>query len=144
MNSHFRLLVPRANISNQPPASTYTHSPIPSPDRHDQSITDNRDLLTSKQIVIYLCKGAYSVVSAALQPHELQPSRLFCPWDSSGKNPGVGCHSLLQGIFLACGSNSGLLRLLHWPAPPMKPIGLCTWVFEEIEVATPPCEAGGF
>ena len=27
-------------------------------------------------------------------------SRLLCPWDSPGKNTGVGCHALLQGIFL--------------------------------------------
>ena len=26
-------------------------------------------------------------------------ARLFCPWDSPGKNTGVGCHALLQGIF---------------------------------------------
>ena len=36
--------------------------------------------------------------------------RLLCPWDFPGKNTGVGCHSLLQGIFLAQGSN---LCLLH-------------------------------
>ena len=29
----------------------------------------------------------------------LQPSRLLCPWDSLGKNTGVGCHFLLQEIF---------------------------------------------
>ena len=34
-----------------------------------------------------------------LQPHELQPARLPCPWNFPGKNAGVGCHSLLQGIF---------------------------------------------
>ena len=27
------------------------------------------------------------------------PRRLLCPWDSPGKNTGVGCHFLLQGIF---------------------------------------------
>ena len=27
------------------------------------------------------------------------PARLFCPWNSPGKNTGVGCLSLLQGIF---------------------------------------------
>ena len=32
-------------------------------------------------------------------PHGLQPTRLLCPWDSPGKNTGVGCHVLLQGIF---------------------------------------------
>ena len=31
-------------------------------------------------------------------------------WDSPGKNPGVGCHALLQGIFPAQGSNPGLLH----------------------------------
>ena len=34
--------------------------------------------------------------------------RLLCPWDSPGKNTGVGCHFLLQGIFLTQGSNLGL------------------------------------
>ena len=36
-------------------------------------------------------------------------ARLLCPWNSSGKNTGVGCHSLLQGIFLTQGSNPGFL-----------------------------------
>ena len=40
-----------------------------------------------------------SVVSDSLPPHGLGPTRLLCPWDSPGKNPGVGCHLLLQGIF---------------------------------------------
>ena len=31
-----------------------------------------------------------------LQPHGLQPTRLLHPWDSPGKNTGVGCHFLLQ------------------------------------------------
>ena len=31
-----------------------------------------------------------------LQPHRWQPTRLPCPWDSPGKNIGVGCHFLLQ------------------------------------------------
>ena len=31
-----------------------------------------------------------------LRPHGLQPTRLFRPWDSPGKNTGVGCHFLLQ------------------------------------------------
>ena len=35
--------------------------------------------------------------SDSLQPHRLQPTKLLCPWDSPGKNTGVGCHFLLQG-----------------------------------------------
>ena len=34
--------------------------------------------------------------------------QLLCPWDSSGKNTAVGCHFLLQGIFLTQESNSVL------------------------------------
>ena len=44
----------------------------------------------------------------------------------SGKNsPGVGCHALLQGIFLTQGLNLRLLHLLHWQAgslPPVPPV----------------------
>ena len=56
-----------------------------------------------------------------------RPASLLCPWDSLGKNTGVGCHALLQGIFLTQGSNLPLLRLLHWQGgslplePPGKP-----------------------
>ena len=39
-----------------------------------------------------------------------QPTRLPCPWDSPGKNTGVGCRLLLQGIFPTQGSNPGLPR----------------------------------
>ena len=46
-----------------------------------------------------------------LWPHGLGPTRLLCPWNFPGKNPGVGCHSLLQGIFPTQGSNSDLLGL---------------------------------
>ena len=40
-------------------------------------------------------------------------TRLLCPWDSPGKNTGVGCHFLLQGILPTQGSNP---HLLHWQA----------------------------
>ena len=49
-----------------------------------------------------------------LQSCGLYPTRLLCPWDSPGKNTKVGCHVLLQGIFLTQGSNLCLLHLLHW------------------------------
>ena len=35
----------------------------------------------------------------SVQVHGLQPARLLCPWDSPGKNNGVGSHALLQRIF---------------------------------------------
>ena len=55
-----------------------------------------------------------SVMSDSSQLHGLQPSRLLCPWDSPGKNTGVGCHFLLQGIFSTQGSKSGLLHCRYF------------------------------
>ena len=40
----------------------------------------------------------------------LQPSRLLCPCDFPGESGGVGCHFLLQGVFLTQGSNPCLLH----------------------------------
>ena len=57
-----------------------------------------------------------SVMSDSLEPCGLWPARLLCPWDSLGKNTGVGCHSLLQEIFPLQGLNLGVLRcrwILH-------------------------------
>ena len=38
---------------------------------------------------------------------------LDSPWEFSGKTTGMGCHFLLQWIFLTQGLNPGLLLLLH-------------------------------
>ena len=35
-------------------------------------------------------------MSDSVRPHRRPPTRHFCPWDSPGKNTGVGCHFLLQ------------------------------------------------
>ena len=59
-------------------------------------------------------RSVTSVVSESLQPCGPQPARLLCPWDSQGRNTGVGCHALLQGIFPTQGLNPCLLCLLHW------------------------------
>ena len=49
-----------------------------------------------------------------LRLYRLWPQRFLCPWDSWGKNNGVGCHALLRVIFPSQGWNPLLLRLLHW------------------------------
>ena len=38
-----------------------------------------------------------------------QQGPTLCPWNSPGRNTGVDCHALLQGIFLTQGSNLYLL-----------------------------------
>ena len=59
------------------------------------------------------CVLLASVVSNTFRPHGLEPTRLLCSWDFPGKNVGVGCHALLQGVFPAQGSNLCLLSPLH-------------------------------
>ena len=49
------------------------------------------------------------VMSDSLEPHELYPARLLSSWDFPGKNTGMGCHFLLQGIFLTQGLNPCIL-----------------------------------
>ena len=53
-------------------------------------------------------KWSRSVMADSQWPHGLQPTKLLRPWDSPGKNTGVGCHALLQGIFSTQGSNPSL------------------------------------
>ena len=57
------------------------------------------------------------VLADSLQPHGLQPTRLLCPWGFPGKDTGVVCCFLLQGIFPTQGLNLGLLnckQILYW------------------------------
>ena len=50
----------------------------------------------------------------------IQPTRFLCPWNSPGKNTGVGCHSLLQGILTTQESNLSLphCRQIFLPTEP--------------------------
>ena len=63
--------------------------------------------------------------------HRLYPTRLLCPWNSPGKNTGVGCRSLLQGIVPTQGSNLGLShcrQILHHLSHQGSPRNLIKWV----------------
>ena len=67
-----------------------------------------------------------SVMSNSIWPYALQPSRLFCPGDYPGNNTVVGCHALLQEIFLTQGLNP---HLLHWQVDslPLSHLGSPRW-----------------
>ena len=49
----------------------------------------------AEELTSYCCCVA-SVVSDSVRPQRRQPTRLPGPWDSPGKNTGVGCHFLLR------------------------------------------------
>ena len=57
---------------------------------------------TSRRILIKLidiaAAAVASVLSDSVRPHGWQPTTLPHPWDSTGKNIGLGCHFLLQGM----------------------------------------------
>ena len=82
-------------------------------------------------------KNHYSFFASFEGAKQLQSCRTLCnpmeynPLDSSvhgdspGKNTGVDCHALLQGIFPTQGLNPCLLHLLHWQVGslPLAPLG---------------------
>ena len=75
------------------------------------------NLCSHKNLHMNVCTCACSVASVVLgsvQDYRLQPARLLCAWDSPGKNTGVGCHALHQGIFPTQGSNPRCLHLLYY------------------------------
>ena len=56
-------------------------------------------------------------MSDSVRPHRQQPTRLPRPWDSPGKNTGVGCHFLLQCVKVK--SESEVAQLCLIPSDPM-------------------------
>ena len=52
-------------------------------------------LLNALLLLLLLLLSRFSH-SNSVRPKRQQPTRLHCPWDSPGKNTGVGCHFLLQ------------------------------------------------
>ena len=70
-----------------------------------------RDLGTRGPQLWWSCSESCLAVS-----HSLRPRGLYSPWNSPGQSTGVGCHSLLQGIFLTQRLNWSLLHcrwILH-------------------------------
>ena len=73
-----------------------------------------------------------------LQPHRLKPARIFCPWDFPDKNTGVGCHFLLQGLFLIQGLNP---HLLHWQVGSLPLSHQGNPPHQQVEPNSPPLES---
>ena len=82
-------------------------------------------------IVLYILRMHAQSPQSCLtlcDPTDRRSPGVLCPWDFLGKNTGVGCHFLLQGIFLSQGSNLGLLHcrysllMSHWESPYIKDV----------------------
>ena len=70
-------------------------------------------------------------MSNSVQPHRQQPTRLPHPWDSPGKNTGVGCHFLLQ--CMKAKSESEVAQLCPTQSDPMDcslPVSFVHGIFQ--------------
>ena len=66
-------------------------------------------------------------MSVSVRPHRWQPTRLCRPWDSPGKNTGVGCHVLLQCMKVKSESEvaqSCLILATSWTAAYQAPLSM--------------------
>ena len=84
-----------------------------------------------------------SAASDSLQPCKLEPTRLLRPWDSPGKNSGVGCHFLLQGNLPNWEIKPGS-PALQADALPSKPPGKPCWAVELGDIWTRSWLAEGY
>ena len=82
-------------LFKSPPDTT---SPSASYNQHqsDNSCCFQKRHFTWSSQYCCCCCQVTSVVSDSVWPHRWQPTRLPHPWDSPGKNTGLGCHFLLQ------------------------------------------------
>ena len=78
---------------------------------------NNLSALQPQNPVCCCCCYVASVVSDSVRPQRWQPTRLPCPWDSPGKNTGVGCHFLLQHMKVK--SESEVAQSCLTPRDPM-------------------------
>ena len=112
-------------LSLLPPPPSYRSTSLQSAELSSLCYRAGSHQLSILHVVVYIYERvSHSGVSDSSRPHGLEPARLLCPWDSPGKNTGVGCHSLLQGIFLTQGSNLGLLycrQILYCLSHPGSP-----------------------
>ena len=110
-------------------------SPQRSPEDLNQSLAQSRHLFLCGCAI---CLVAQSCLTLCIPMHCIPPGSSVHR-DSPGQNTGVGSHSLLQGIFLTQGSNSGLphCRQISSPSvPPGKPkntevgsLSFLQWIF---------------
>ena len=117
------------------------------PCRGEEVVCLTNSALTSPALGLYRLLGSrlklewgnhVTIAPVRMLSCGLEPARLFSLWDSPGKNMGVGCHVLLEGIFLTYASNLGLLCLLHWQTDSLP---LATWLIPKLLLIN--CFLGG-
>ena len=135
---------------------SWLHVPDWAPRLHRAAFCSDSPRLTGScfRISAHLEKRCNKASTSVIAVHEKalkseSASRLvmsysfLCPWDFPGKNMGMGCHFLLQGIFPTQGLDSSLL---HWQVMPLplsqqgSPTGKSTFIIESSFVYVCLCE----
>ena len=83
--------------------------------RNEKQILELKNTITEIRNRCCCCCSVASVMSNSVQSHRQQPTRLPCPWDSPGKNTGVGCQFLLQ--YMKVKSESEVAQLIELSNP---------------------------
>ena len=89
-------------------------------------------------IILWLSRCCYLVVELMQTLCNPYPTRLLSPWNSPGKNTGVGCHALLQGISPTQGLKPHLLNFhcqvgsLMLPPPGKSPMAIMIFKIQSI------------
>ena len=93
-----------------------------------------------------VCVHSRSVLYDSLWLHGLLSTKLLCPWHFPGKNIGVGCHALLQGIFPTQGiePRSPTWQVYSLPLePPVKPKVKPRWLWFDLRIVKYQKRRGG-
>ena len=80
------------------------------------------------------CCCVTSVVSNSVRPHRRQPTRVPRPWDSPGKNTGVGCHFLLQCMKVKSESEYALILYIL-----LLTEGCVDWIYNRLHIFLQSC-----
>ena len=95
------------------PAPSSPCRPLPFPERVSCLLCDRADPSHCPCVCVCVCAQLLQSCPTLCDPMDCSPPGSSVHGDSAGRNSGVGCHALLQGIFLTQGSNLRLLCLLH-------------------------------
>ena len=91
-----QIKLPTSQKKQESSRETSTSAFLTTPNTLKVWISTNWKILKEMEIIYCCCCKVASVMSNSVRPHRWQPTRLRRPWDSPGKNTGVGCHFLLQ------------------------------------------------
>jgi len=87
---------PGMNRVNEATAHVYSHGKWLHLGEGNYTMSDSSSHMTQAWVWKPRSMRHLKVMSNSVRPHRRQPTRLPRPWDSPGKNTGVGCHFLLQ------------------------------------------------